>query len=782
MTRTSRLMIPILLLALALRLYLLADAPVWWDEGWTVWLIRHPPTLIPTLAARDVHPPFYFMLLWLWRQLAGETVFALRFFSVAGGVLIVALVYRLGTDWLDRRTGLVAATLVALARFAVWWSQEMRMYTLTMAFGLITLLAAVRWYRSGKWNAALYIICTVLNLYTFYLSALYPLVANLWIGIVVWRREERRSFLGQWLAAQLAVLALFAPWLITTLRGRGSWAVAKPFDAAAFLRLFWTLFMIGVPAELARWAGTVAILLLLFLIGLLGLLLRHRRRRGIALLLTLGILVPPAIVYVLSTTPALRFLYAPQVQARYLSLFLPAFYLFFAWGMVVWLRVRPVGTLAGGAMIALAIALPLPALANYYAARRPVDRYQSLTATIHAFRLPGEPVVLHTDRDWPVFESGAALPDGAWHGIPYGTRVSGELAEQMLTPLWKESDGVWLVTNDDAVRTDPQNEIAGWLAARAAWQVQFHYELATLTLYARDGDRLRPPLLPPGQGEPQVPLSAADEGLLGYDLPVRRAYAGDTIYLALYWQGPVQADPVRVTLQQADGAERLLGTETRPATGAAQRARTQHALALPADLPAGTYRLGLVWPDGRAALGLLRVDRRPQQAAAAPASPSHPLDTRFGPALRLTGYDLPVTTARPGGTIPLTLYWQTTKPVEGSYKVFVHLLGTAYNADQQNFLWGQQDVEPLQGEPPLRAWLPGQTMADVYQLPVQPDAPPGPYHIEIGLYDPLSGARLPAYDKAGNLLGDSLVLDRVQIVSVTGTSSPYLFAAGTRRA
>ncbi len=777
MTRTSRLMIPILLLAFALRLHLLGDAPVWWDEGWTVWLIRHPPTLIPALAARDVHPPFYFMLLWLWRQLAGETAFALRFFSVAGGVLVVALVYRLGTDWLDRRAGLVAATLFALARFAVWWSQEMRMYTLTMLLGLLTLLAAVRWARSGKWNAAIYIICAVLNLYTFYLSALYPLVANLWIGIVAWRREDRRSFLGRWLAAQLAVLALFVPWLMTTLHGRGSWSVAKPFDVTAFLRLFWTLFTVGVPAELARWAGTVAVLLLLLLIGLLGLLRHHRRQGDMALLLTLGILVPPAIVYALSTTSALRFLYAPQVQARYLSLFLPAFYLLLAWGIVDWAgagaspaptaRSR-FGNLVGGAMIALAIALPLPALANYYAARRPVDRYRSLAATLHAFRLPGEPVILHTDRDWPVFETDAALPAQAWHGIPYGARVSGDLAAHILAPLWEGSSGVWLVTNDDAVRADPQNEIAGWLAMRAAWQVQFHYELATLTLYARDGNRLRPPLLPSGQGHPQAPLPATD-GLLGYDLPVRRAYAGDTIYLALYWPGPATVESFRLTLQHAGGAERLLDTETRPATGAGQRARTQHALPLPAELPAGDYRLDLVWPpDRRVALGSLRVERRPLRATAAPASPSHPLDVRFGPALRLTGYDLPVTATRPGGTIPLTLYWKTTEPVEGSYKVFVHLLGTVYNADQQNFLWGQQDVEPLRGEPPLRAWLPGQVMADLYQLPVQPDAPPGPYRIEIGLYDPLSGERLPAYDEAGNPLGDSLVLDRVQVVLGTG--------------
>ncbi len=776
MTRTNRWMIPLLLIAFALRLHLLGGAPVWWDEGWTVWLIRHPLGAVPSLASRDVHPPLYFLLLWPWQHLAGETTFALRFVSVAGGVLIVALVFRLGTGWLGPRAGLLAATLAALSRFAIWWSQEMRMYTLATVLGLLTLLAAVRFYRHGRRrDGALYVLLAAANLHTFYLSALYPLVANLWVAAIIWRRSDRRALAIRWVAAQLATIALFVPWLIVTLHGRSTWSVAEPFDATTFLRLFWTLFTVGDPTSLDRWAVAAGLSLILFLLALVMAWPKRRRHGQIATLLALGILVPPALVYLFSTAPALRFLYAPQVQARYLVLFLPAFHLLFAWGLVAWFdrqatRVNAALWVAIG-LIALTVLLPLPALADYYAGRWPEDRYRSVAQTLNAFRLPDEPVVLHTDRDWPVFDYDAALPAASWTGVPYGATVPAHDAARLLEPLWAESRAVWLVTNRDALRVDPQGQIAGWLADHAAWQQQFSYGRVTLALYARDPDRPRPPLLPPGQGDPQVEIHnppAGDDGwtLLGYDLPLRRARAGDTIHLALYWRaaGPV-TQPVRLVLRDSQGAETTLDATIPTALPANARLRTGHPLRIPPTLRPGRYTLRLAWPRASVALATLSIGGRSPVGGASPAPPAHPLRIRFGDVLRLTGYDLPATTFRPGDTIPLTLHWQATETASGEYKVFVHLLGEVYNAEQQNFLWGQQDVEPLRGELPLVAWPPDRVIADAYRVPVQPQAPPGSYQIEVGLYEPLTGERLPLYDEDGNPMGDRLLLAKVQIVA-----------------
>ena len=60
-------------------------------------------------AAADIHPPGYYFALAGWRALAGWSEFSLRGFSAFAGLLLVALLIRLGTDWFGSRAGLFAA-------------------------------------------------------------------------------------------------------------------------------------------------------------------------------------------------------------------------------------------------------------------------------------------------------------------------------------------------------------------------------------------------------------------------------------------------------------------------------------------------------------------------------------------------------------------------------------------------------------------------------------------------------------------------------------------------
>jgi hypothetical protein len=110
--------------------------------------------------------------------------------------------------------------------------------------------------------------------------------------------------------------------------------------------------------------------------------------------------------------------------------------------------------------------------------------------------------------------------------------------------------------------------------------------------------------------------------------------------------------------------------------------------------------------------------------------------------------------------VELTLYWQATAPVQTRYKVFTHLLGQAYNATMDNFLWGQQDNEPVNGQVPTTVWAPGAVIADLYRIPVAADAPPGQYLIEVGMYGLVDGVRLPV------LANDIVVDDHVVLQPV----------------
>lgn len=136
------------------------------------------------------------------------------------------------------------------------------------------------------------------------------------------------------------------------------------------------------------------------------------------------------------------------------------------------------------------------------------------------------------------------------------------------------------------------------------------------------------------------------------------------------------------------------------------------------------------------------------------------LGTRLGPNVLLAGFQVedPARPRRAGETLNLGLRWQALAAVGGDYTVFVHLL------DGAEKVWGQQDVAPGAGFSPTGGWRPGQVLDDRYALPVDPAAPPGEYRIEVGMYLPQTGARLPVLDEKGGEVGNRVILPVTIIV------------------
>ena len=70
--------------------------------------------------------------------------FAAGFFSLFFGVLLIALVYALARRVSNRHVALIAAALIAVSPFNVWYSQEVRMYTLGAVLGVIVMYVLLR--------------------------------------------------------------------------------------------------------------------------------------------------------------------------------------------------------------------------------------------------------------------------------------------------------------------------------------------------------------------------------------------------------------------------------------------------------------------------------------------------------------------------------------------------------------------------------------------------------------------------------------------------------------
>ncbi len=177
--------------------------------------------LFHNLYYGDRQPPLYHLTLWLTVHAFGDGELAVRLPSLIAGTLLVPVLYELGRELYDRRTGLIAAGFASVSPALVWYAQEARMYEFAALFGLLAVLTQARAIRNGTLlNWAAYILATSALLWSHYFGLLLIGVQQLvFVAAIVQRRRSaepvRPLVLGfvysaAMLAFQLVPLLLFA--------------------------------------------------------------------------------------------------------------------------------------------------------------------------------------------------------------------------------------------------------------------------------------------------------------------------------------------------------------------------------------------------------------------------------------------------------------------------------------------------------------------------------------------------------------------------------------------
>jgi hypothetical protein len=140
--------------------------------------------------------------------------------------------------------------------------------------------------------------------------------------------------------------------------------------------------------------------------------------------------------------------------------------------------------------------------------------------------------------------------------------------------------------------------------------------------------------------------------------------------------------------------------------------------------------------------------------------------TQFADGIHLDGFRLgdgkddkaASAVLEPGKKLSLTLVWHADRPPTMPYTVFNHLVGP------DGALYGQWDNPPVHGTYPTTDWAAGEAVFDQYLIPLKEDAPPGEYHLLVGMYDPATGQRLAVLDDQGQPAGDAVQLSQAVVV------------------
>ena len=204
-----------IVIGLVLRLLLVRG--IWVDEAISIHQAHMSLSgMLHNLRATDNHPPLYFLLLWVTVRVLGSGDLAVHVPTIIAGTLLIPAVFITGRELFDRRTGVLAAALTAIAPLLVWYSQEARPYAFFMLLATLAVWAQMRVIRDGRiryW--VIYGAITVALIYTHYFSLIPIAIQQIAFAGVIWHRarngEPVRQFITHYWVTWVAIAVAVAP-------------------------------------------------------------------------------------------------------------------------------------------------------------------------------------------------------------------------------------------------------------------------------------------------------------------------------------------------------------------------------------------------------------------------------------------------------------------------------------------------------------------------------------------------------------------------------------------
>jgi mannosyltransferase len=209
--KTPLLLLLVILLALVLRLYQIDRESFWIDEATSYWVASSSPVSIVQTSTKDVHPPLYYLTLHYWMKIFGNSDGVIRLLSATFGILAIPVVFHIGKLLFNERFGLVASLFLAVSGFHIQYSQEARSYSLYFLLTSLSVLFIILALKRIRYSWIVYILSTVLLLYTHNTAVL--VVPAIMLLYLIFSWPWRLKNIYPFLFATFAVVIFYIPWI-----------------------------------------------------------------------------------------------------------------------------------------------------------------------------------------------------------------------------------------------------------------------------------------------------------------------------------------------------------------------------------------------------------------------------------------------------------------------------------------------------------------------------------------------------------------------------------------
>jgi mannosyltransferase len=455
-----------------------------WRDEVDQWLFTLDPLKKQLTRFFDIgwNGPLFSPLLRLWITGTGDSVFAMRYFSLLWGVLSISLIYILCKRLVDRKTAMVSAILWAFSPYSVWYSQEIKMYTwvpMLILFALYSLEKAVAKPNALIWLQTITVTC--LAFYSHILAVLVIPVEILWF----WLTPHRH--IKAWIGGGLALLLLSVPYIPLF-----AWQMPMVFATRETGYPDYT-FSEMVTALLSGWTngiytgawtgGRITNFIMVYacvfaLTGIFAGIYYHFRQFG---KLLVWLLVPMTIVWAIS-------LRNPLFTDRYLIWCAPAFTMLVAYGLTCLGKIKSIYMWVA---CTVAVLTTFPAL--YSQSTIPIKpQFSKAVEYINSHHEKQELLLFQIPYNARVYEFYARnivythedAPYTNWKDSARRYTVDESYVQQEMSRLLRQYSQIWLVYSE-AKLWDERELVRNWLDKHWKLVDEKHFQGVSLFMYRR---------------------------------------------------------------------------------------------------------------------------------------------------------------------------------------------------------------------------------------------------------------------------------------------------------
>lgn len=234
-------MLVITFLGTILRLLFIDKAEGLWNDEYTSWYIAAIPlgkNFVDAVLSQ-CHMPLYYLYLKFFIHFFGNSDLMLRLTSVLTGVISIWPMYYVGKELKDKKLGYLCAGFTAISSFLIYFSQEVRFYSILFLFSACFLLFTLRLAKKQNLlNFVMYLISAILIMLTHTIGFVFVFFSLIFMSMWISKINEnykKKIILGWGIVAFVGLLFLPFTYKIFTELTYSQWWGHFTFAALGFL-------------------------------------------------------------------------------------------------------------------------------------------------------------------------------------------------------------------------------------------------------------------------------------------------------------------------------------------------------------------------------------------------------------------------------------------------------------------------------------------------------------------------------------------------------------------